>query len=302
MRKSKLLKLVLAALLAAGLTACDTGVGGSTKTDPEPTPEPTPATLKVAINRGANTVSVTGDTGAVSLTAISITISDTDGLDISLGGLGLSDYALTEITAASTNGSTKFVAMAPLASATQKQDSLAAKLDYGFYALLAMLEADLITTPEAQDLLSDFETAKYYKDENVDDEATAEFFETNYVFNADYDTIQEALEGVNSVHVLPNMAAIRAYYEANPTADNDYDDIADADSFNDAMLKVWWNKLDATNDATMNTAIEALIKASYAGVDSVAMMGNLKSNRGNELVSNPMELALAEVRVVRARA
>ena len=118
-------------------------------------------------------------------------------------------------------------------------------------------------------MISDFENANTAASGYVVDETTAIDFNDNCNLFTDYVGVPAALAAADSTYILPNMAAIMAYYDANPTADNDFDGVADAVSFQENLLKVWWNKLDTANDAALNTLIEAQIKALYPDVNSV---------------------------------
>jgi hypothetical protein len=290
MKKRNLVKFAApAVVLAAGLTACDSPVG------PGPGPDPVKS-LTVNIDRATNSVDVTGDIGPFTLGVGVTTVTDADGLDIPLANLNLSDAALTDITVTSDNGSATFGAMAPL-TVNPNQEGLKAKLNYVIYALSALYNAHTLGNGSVAEgdmyaLLEEVNAANNNVNEFIDNEADAATFNDTYTFT-DYSNVPEMLAGADSTYILPYMNEIMAWYDANPT---------DAAIFQENLLKVWWNKLDTVNDADLNTAVEAEIKTLYPDVNSVAMMRNLKSNRGNELVSNPIELALAEVRVARVRA
>jgi len=260
MKKRNLVKFAApAVVLAAGLTACDSPVG--------PGPSPEPKVLTVDMDRAANTVDVTGDVGPFTLKVGVTTVTDADGLDIPLANLNLSDAALTDITVTSDNGSATFGAMAPLAAASQAQDGLMAKLNYTVYALSALynsgaLSANPTQESAAYDMFSQLDTARSTALGFVTDESTAATFEAELVYNDGTTnmTTQQSLEHADSTYILPNMAAIMAWYDANPT---------DAAIFQENLLKVWWNKLDTVNDADLNTAVEAEIKTLYPDVNSV---------------------------------
>jgi len=262
MRAKKIGWMLVLSLIVV-ITACAPAVG----------PSPQPKALTVDLDRAANTVDVSGDVGPFTIKVGANTDTDTDGIDIPLGGLNLSSTALTNVTVTSADGLATFSAMAPLATSTENQEALRAKLDYVVYALSALYNSGALSTNPTQeaaayDMLWQMDTALNSAFGNgvdpgyVVDEATAVNFESSPVYGdgATERTTQQSLEFANSTYLLPNMEAIMTWFDANPT---------DAAIFKEGMLKVWWNKLDTANDAALNIVIEAEIKALHPDVNSI---------------------------------